>query len=135
MPATHTADEVEALVASDYAQFRGRLIRTHVVECCNDSDFSTMQLSEPVTLRILDHDDDGLARWMTDSNGDAEQWCDPAYDVELVASTPEADAWLAEGGYHVSWVYGPSRSTYGGYTKPDFTVVAERTIDQGLERS
>lgn len=130
-----TADEVEALVATDYAQFRGRLIRAWEVECCNDSDFNTMQLNEPITLRIIDQDDDGLARWMTDSNRDTEQWCDPAYDVELVASTPEADAWLAEGGYHVSWVYGPSRSTYGGYTKPHFTVVAEHTIDQGLERS
>ncbi len=116
---TLSKEEVEALVIKDYEQLRGRLIRAAFVECCNDVGYDTMVLDDPVVLRIIDMElDQGVLRWMGDGH------CDPAYDVELVTSTPEADGWLAHGDYHVSWVYGPSRSTRGEYTKPTFKVIA-----------
>lgn len=114
-----TKEEVERLVIADYEQLKGKLIRVTEVECFNEGDSSTMYLTDPIVLRISDsmQPDQGILRWTT------QDWCDPAYDVRLVESSPEADAWLADGDYHVSWVSGPSRSTTGAYSKPPFKVV------------
>ena len=104
-------ENVEIAVLSDYKKLFGTVVQVSAICGYRGHDSVDLNLDPPAQVRIDSTSNQSLNRWIDD-------WCDPVYEVTLVAPHPQ----LRD--VRSLWIHGTSRHINGSSTEASDLVAS-----------